>query len=46
VNGSPSALMIREGATVGVLMLDLSPDGRTVAAIYAVTNPQKLTTLH
>lgn len=46
VNGSPSALMIREGATVGVLMLDLSADGRTVTAVYAVTNPQKLTTLN
>ncbi|SDD04408.1 sigma-70 family RNA polymerase sigma factor [Glycomyces harbinensis] len=45
VNGSHSALMVREGRTVGVLMLDLTPDGARVAALYAVTNPEKLTTL-
>lgn len=46
VNGSPSALMIRGGHVVGVLMLDLAPDGDQIAAVYAVTNPEKLTTLH
>jgi RNA polymerase sigma factor (sigma-70 family) len=45
VNGSTSALMIRRGRTVGVLMLDLTPEGDRVAAVYAVTNPEKLTTL-
>lgn len=45
VNGSPAALMWREGRVVGVLMLDLSPSGDQVAAVYAVTNPEKLTTL-
>ena len=45
VNGSPSALMVREGHVVGVLMLDLNPIGDQVAAVYAVTNPEKLTTL-
>lgn len=46
VNGSPSALMVREGHVVGVLMLDLNPNGDKVDGIYAVTNPEKLTTLH
>lgn len=46
VNGSPAALMIREGRVVGVLMLDLTPAGDRVTAVYAVTNPEKLTTLH
>ncbi|MFG3342136.1 sigma-70 family RNA polymerase sigma factor [Glycomyces sp. NPDC048151] len=46
VNGSPAALMIREGRVVGVLMLDLTPGLDRVAAVYAVTNPQKLSTLH
>ncbi|GAA2146218.1 sigma-70 family RNA polymerase sigma factor [Glycomyces algeriensis] len=46
VNGSPAALMWREGRVVGVLMLDLTPELDRVAAVYAVTNPQKLTTLH
>jgi RNA polymerase sigma-70 factor (ECF subfamily) len=46
VNGSTSALMIRDGRVVGVLMLELAPDGDRVAAVYAVTNPEKLTTLH
>lgn len=46
VNGSPSALMMREGHVVGVLMLELAPQGDRVAAVYAVTNPEKLTTLH
>jgi RNA polymerase sigma factor (sigma-70 family) len=46
VNGSPAALMLREGRVVGVLMLDLTPDLDRVAAVYAVTNPEKLTTLH
>lgn len=45
VNGSPSALIVREGRTVGVLMLDLVPEGDRVAAVYAVTNPEKLTGL-
>jgi RNA polymerase sigma-70 factor (ECF subfamily) len=45
VNGSPSALMQRDGRVVGVLLLDLTPDGREVAAVYAITNPDKLTTL-
>jgi RNA polymerase sigma factor (sigma-70 family) len=45
VNGSHSALMVRQGRTVGVLMLDLSPDGTAVTGLYAVTNPEKLTTL-
>nr|BFF26039.1 hypothetical protein GCM10025732_40040 [Glycomyces mayteni] len=44
VNGSPSALMVRDGAVVGVLMLDLH--GETVTGVYAVTNPEKLTRLH
>jgi RNA polymerase sigma factor (sigma-70 family) len=46
VNGSPAALMLREGRVVGVLMLDLTPSLERVAAVYAVTNPEKLTTLH
>jgi len=46
VNGSPAALMIREGRVVGVLMLDLTSAGDRVTAVYAVTNPEKLTTLH
>jgi len=46
VNGSPAALMLREGRVVGVLMLDLTPSLEGVAAVYAVTNPEKLTTLH
>jgi RNA polymerase sigma-70 factor (ECF subfamily) len=46
VNGSPAALMIRDGRVVGVLMLDLTPAGDQVTAVYAVTNPEKLTTLH
>ena len=45
VNGSPSALMQRDGRVVGVLLLDLTPDGREVTAVYAITNPDKLTTL-
>ncbi|MEU6248809.1 RNA polymerase sigma factor SigJ [Glycomyces sp. NPDC047010] len=44
VNGSPSALMVRDGAVVGVLMLDLQ--GEAVTGVYAVTNPEKLTRLH
>ncbi|WP_335990540.1 RNA polymerase sigma factor SigJ [Glycomyces sp. MUSA5-2] len=44
VNGSPSALMVRGGAVVGVLMLDLH--GEAVTGVYAVTNPEKLTRLH
>ncbi|MEU5875245.1 RNA polymerase sigma factor SigJ [Glycomyces sp. NPDC047369] len=46
VNGSPSALMVRDGAVVGVLMLDLHPDDGAVTGVYAVTNPEKLTRLH
>ncbi|SDK81244.1 RNA polymerase sigma-70 factor, ECF subfamily [Glycomyces sambucus] len=45
VNGSPSALMVRDGATVGVLMLDLRPEDGAVTGVYAVTNPEKLTRL-
>ncbi|THV26262.1 RNA polymerase subunit sigma-24 [Glycomyces paridis] len=45
LNGSPSALMLRDGRVVGVLMLDLDAGGDTVAAVYAVTNPEKLTGL-
>jgi RNA polymerase sigma-70 factor (ECF subfamily) len=44
VNGSPSALMVRDGHVVGVLMLDLAPDG-AVTGVYAVTNPEKLNRL-
>jgi RNA polymerase sigma factor (sigma-70 family) len=44
VNGSPSALMEREGRVVGVLMLDVRDDG-AVTGVYAVTNPEKLTQL-
>ncbi|MQM24148.1 sigma-70 family RNA polymerase sigma factor [Glycomyces albidus] len=45
VNGSPSALMIRDGHLVGVLMLDLCPEDGAVTGVYAVTNPEKLTRL-
>ncbi|GAA1689685.1 RNA polymerase sigma-70 factor [Glycomyces endophyticus] len=45
VNGSPSALMVRDGLVVGVLMLDLRPEDGAVTGVYAVTNPEKLTRL-
>ncbi|RRR98550.1 sigma-70 family RNA polymerase sigma factor [Glycomyces terrestris] len=45
VNGSPSALMERDGRVVGVLMLDLRPEDGAVTGVYAVTNPEKLTQL-
>lgn len=44
VNGAPAALLLRDGAVVSVLVLDL--DGPTVTGVYAVTNPGKLARLH
>ena len=43
VNGAPAALLLREGAVVSVLVLDL--DGHAVTGVYVVTNPAKLTHL-
>ncbi|WP_214325052.1 RNA polymerase sigma factor SigJ [Nonomuraea sediminis] len=43
VNGDPSALIFAAGAPYAVLVLELTPDGTRISAIYAVTNPDKLT---
>ncbi|PXY33022.1 RNA polymerase subunit sigma-24 [Prauserella sp. PE36] len=42
VNGDPSAVLFDGDAPFAVFVLDLSPDGDRVAAIYSVTNPDKL----
>ncbi|GAA2600903.1 RNA polymerase sigma factor SigJ [Actinomadura fulvescens] len=42
VNGDPSALLFTGDAPFAVVVLDLTPDGRRVRGIYAVTNPDKL----
>jgi RNA polymerase sigma-70 factor (ECF subfamily) len=43
VNGEPSALLFAGDRLYSVVVLDLSPDGRHVSAIYSVANPDKLT---
>lgn len=45
VNGTPAALLLREGTVVGVLVLDLAEAGGRVRGVYAVTNPAKLSHL-
>ncbi|GAA1881746.1 RNA polymerase sigma factor SigJ [Asanoa iriomotensis] len=42
VNGDPSALLFAGDRLYAVVVLDLTPDGRQVSAIYSVANPDKL----
>ncbi|MEV0714479.1 RNA polymerase sigma factor SigJ [Asanoa sp. NPDC050611] len=42
VNGEPSALLFAGDRLYSVVVLDLTPDGRQVSAIYSVANPDKL----
>jgi RNA polymerase sigma factor (sigma-70 family) len=41
VNGDPSVVLV-SGASVFVIVLDLTPGGDQVAGVYIVTNPDKL----
>jgi len=41
-NGEPGLLLFADGAPFGVVALDLTPDGDSIAAVYIVTNPEKL----
>ena len=40
VNGAPAVLVVGDGRVVGVMCLDLTPDG--VAALHVQVNPGKL----
>jgi RNA polymerase sigma factor (sigma-70 family) len=42
VNGDPAAVLFTDDVPFAVMVLDLSPDGEQVSAIYTVTNPDKL----
>ncbi|WP_235030891.1 RNA polymerase sigma factor SigJ [Nonomuraea solani] len=42
VNGEPSAVLFMGDSPFAVIVLDLTPDGERVRAVYAITNPDKL----
>ncbi|MFE3460983.1 RNA polymerase sigma factor SigJ [Nocardiopsis aegyptia] len=42
VNGTPSAVLTRGGELFGVMVLELTPEGDRVRAVYTVANPDKL----
>jgi RNA polymerase sigma-70 factor (ECF subfamily) len=42
VNGDPSALLFSGETPFGMVVVDLTPDGRQVCGIYALTDPDKL----
>ncbi|MET8827225.1 RNA polymerase sigma factor SigJ [Streptomyces sp. NPDC004610] len=43
VNGDPAAVLFRGAEPYAVLVTDLTAEGDRVAAVYVVTNPEKLT---
>jgi RNA polymerase sigma factor (sigma-70 family) len=45
VNGDPSAVLFADDAPFAVMVIDLSPEGDQVSGIYAVTNPDKLSSI-
>ncbi|MGJ6969075.1 sigma factor-like helix-turn-helix DNA-binding protein [Streptosporangium sp. G11] len=45
VNGDPSALLFADDAPFAVMVVDLTAEGDQVAGIYAVTNPEKLSSI-
>ncbi|MBX5450788.1 RNA polymerase sigma-70 factor [Thermogemmatispora sp.] len=42
VNGQPAIIGLAQGKAVGVVMLELEPQGKRIRRIYGVVNPQKL----
>jgi RNA polymerase sigma factor (sigma-70 family) len=42
VNGDSAAVLYADGSPFAVFVLDLTPDGDQVSAIYSITNPDKL----
>ncbi|MFI6321142.1 RNA polymerase sigma factor SigJ [Nonomuraea sp. NPDC050556] len=42
VNGDPSAVLFGDHGPFAVMVVDLTPDGKQVAGVYTVTNPDKL----
>ncbi|MFF1301355.1 RNA polymerase sigma factor SigJ [Streptomyces sp. NPDC058307] len=43
VNGDDAAVLFQDDAPYAVIVLDLTPDGDQVSALYVVSNPDKLT---
>jgi hypothetical protein len=43
LNGAPSAVLLSHNSPFAALILDLTPDGTQITAIYSITNPDKLT---
>jgi hypothetical protein len=41
-NGDPGVLLLADGEPFGVVALDFDTEGERIAAVYVVTNPDKL----
>ncbi|GAA2063631.1 RNA polymerase sigma-70 factor [Streptomyces albiaxialis] len=46
VNGDDAAVLFTGDSPFAVMVMDLTPEGDQVSAVYIVTNPEKLTHIH